>query len=264
MDVKKKTRKKIFTFIALTFLISSIFYLWIASEDTARNVGGFFMWSPGIAAVLTQLIYKDSILSFGWKLDSWKYLFKGIAIALIYSIVIYSFVWITGLGGFQSIPFLNLIIYLTAGLFIACLTALGEEIGWRGFLVPELIKITSPTKTALISGGIWALWHYPLIIFGDYRSIAPLWFQLLTFTLSVIGMGFLTAWLRIKSGSIWPVVIWHGAHNLFIQQVFLDMTFDTGITEFFVDDFGIGLTISFLFIGYVFWRKLSQITFESQ
>ena len=260
MSMRRKTVKKLITFIGLTFLMSSVFYFQLGRLETAKDIGGFLMWSPGLAAFITQLAYRDPLRDFGWKISSWKYLLWGLAIALIYAGVIYSIVWMSGLGGYQPIPVRTLIIYLTAGLGVACFTALGEEIGWRGFLVPELLKVSSARKTALISGVIWAVWHYPVIIFGDYRSAAPLWFQLSMFTISVVGMGILTTWLRLRSGSIWPAVVWHGAHNLFVQQIFLSMTFNTWKTEYFVDDFGIGLSIAFLIIGVVYWRRLKDKT----
>jgi membrane protease YdiL (CAAX protease family) len=139
------------------------------------------------------------------------------------------------------------------------LAALGEEIGWRGFLIPELIKFTSYTKAALVTGIIWAIWHYPGIIYADYNSSTPLMFQLVVFTVAVIGYSILTAWLRLKSGSIWPAVLWHAGHNLFIQQIFLMMTNDTGITDYFVDDFGIGVLIASITMGIVFWNKRSEL-----
>ena len=79
------------------------------------------------------------------------------------------------------------------------------------------------------------------------------------FTVAVIGYSVLTAWLRLKSGSIWPAVLWHGGHNLFILQIFLMMTTDTGITYYFVDDFGIGILIASLIMGIVFWKKRSEL-----
>jgi len=50
------------------------------------------------------------------------------------------------------------------GLVQSLATALGEEIGWRGFLVPELFKTMGFTSAALFSGVVWACWHYPLVI----------------------------------------------------------------------------------------------------
>jgi membrane protease YdiL (CAAX protease family) len=141
------------------------------------------------------------------------------------------------------------------GLFPASAAALGEEIGWRGLLVPELARITTFTRTALLTGIFWAVWHYPAIIFADYHSSVPRWFDLLSITISVFGMTVFTAWLRLKTGSIWPAVLWHGNHNLLIQSVLLRMTVDTGVTEYLVDDFGVGVLISSVVLGYVFWRK---------
>jgi uncharacterized protein len=55
-------------------------------------------------------------------------------------------------------------------------TVIGEEIGWRGFLVPELVKRHSLPATAIISGFIWAIWHYPVLLFADYHSPVPAWY----------------------------------------------------------------------------------------
>ena len=49
----------------------------------------------------------------------------------------------------------------------------GEEIGWRGLLVPELVKVTSFTKTALIIGIVWAAWHIPGIFLADLSGDTP-------------------------------------------------------------------------------------------
>jgi Type II CAAX prenyl endopeptidase Rce1-like len=45
----------------------------------------------------------------------------------------------------------------------------GEEIGWRGLLVPALVDAYGERKAALLSGIVRALWHLPLVIFGTYR-----------------------------------------------------------------------------------------------
>jgi membrane protease YdiL (CAAX protease family) len=245
-------------FIGLTFLFSSIVYLWIFFTGSVHDVGFIWMWSPGTAAILTQLIFRDRLRDFGWRLPKPRFLVWGYLIVILYAGAIYGVTWISGLGEFTPLPIEKLLVYLTAGMVLACFAGLGEEIGWRGFLVPELMKLYSPRKAALISGGIWAVWHYPAILFGDYNSPTPIWYQLVTFTITVLGMAILTAWLRIRSGSLWPSVVWHGAQNLFVQQIFLSMTLDTGLTDYIVYDFGIGLTIAFLIIGIISWAKLGN------
>jgi membrane protease YdiL (CAAX protease family) len=79
------------------------------------------------------------------------------------------------------------------------------------------------------------------------------------FTISVIGMSIFTAWFRLKSGSIWPVVLWHGAHNVLIQSSFMQMTVDTGLTEYFVDDHGLGVMLASVVVGYLFWRRREEL-----
>ena len=217
MENRRRILKKIFVFLVLAFALSSIAYYVMITTGTAHKIGGIWMWSPGVAAILTRLLFQESIHDFGWQPGERKYLVLGLGIPFLYALIIYSFVWITGLGNFSPQPFFQIAIFATAGLFFACLAALGEEIGWRGFLIPELINITSFTKATLFTGIIWAIWHFPAIIYADYNRPTPLLFQLIVFTIAVIGYSVLTAWLRLKSGSIWPVVLWHGGHNLFIQ-----------------------------------------------
>jgi membrane protease YdiL (CAAX protease family) len=91
---------------------------------------------------------------------------------------------LTGLGGFKRalshrpLP-LSLFLLATVGFLINVVYALGEELGWRGLLVPELAKVTGFGGTVAISAGVWALYHYPLILFGDYHSAAPRWWSFL-------------------------------------------------------------------------------------
>jgi membrane protease YdiL (CAAX protease family) len=249
---------KVVTFIVLTFAISSVFYVIMHATGTARDVGALWMWSPALAAILTQWLFRGSILNLGWGLGNKKYLLLGLLVPVLYAGIIYGIAWSTGLAGFRK-PAPAYILFLPIGLAAACLAALGEEIGWRGLLVPELSKLTTFTKTVLLTWVVWAAWHYPTIIFSDYHSQAPRWFDLSTLTISVLGLSCFTAWLRLKSNSIWPVVIWHGAHNLLIQEAFIHMTSDTPLSKFFIDDFGIGLVIATLILGYIFWKKQLEL-----
>ena len=97
------------------------------------------------------------------------------------------------------------------------LFALGEEIGWRGYLLPNLLKLTSPRKATLLHGLLWGLAHTPLIYFGfnygsDYWG-AP-WSGILMMTLVCIILGTWLAYVTIRSQSILPAVIFHGAGNV--------------------------------------------------
>ncbi len=215
------------------------------------------MWSPALAAILTQIVFRGSLEELGWRLGPTRYLLWGALIPLAYSVAIYGFAWATGLAGFQSPP-TNLIVLFVPGLFAACFAALGEEIGWRGFLVTHLMTTTSFRDTILISWIVWAVWHYPAIVWADYHSDAPLWFDVTSLTIALLGMSAMTAWMRLRSGSIWPVVIWHGAHNFLIQTVILAMTVRTEFSEYVVDDFGLGVMASGAVLAVIFLRSAAE------
>jgi membrane protease YdiL (CAAX protease family) len=133
--------------------------------------------------------------------------------------------------------------------------ALGEEIGWRGFLVPELAKVVKLPMIGLISGLMWAVYHYPVFLFSDYNAGTEAWFGLTCFTLMVIAGSFIMAWLVLKARSLWPAAILHASHNLFIQSIFTPLTRDTGPTKYIIDEFGVGLVITSAIAVLIVWRK---------
>jgi uncharacterized protein len=95
--------------------------------------------------------------------------------------------------------------------------ALGEEIGWRGYLLPILLKLTSQRKAVLLHGLLWGLAHAPLIYFGfNYGSNywgAP-WSGILMMTLVCTVLGTWLAYVTIRSESILPAVLLHGVSNV--------------------------------------------------
>jgi len=148
----------------------------------------------------------------------------------------------------------------TFGVVRSTASALGEEIGWRGFLVPELAKTFNFTSTALISGVVWATWHYPGLIWADYNSGTPAWYGLTCFTMMVIAISFVFAWMRLKSGSLWTGALLHASHNLYIQGIFTPMTSDTGKTAWFIDEFGAVLPVVVILFAIYFWKKRQEIS----
>jgi membrane protease YdiL (CAAX protease family) len=187
----------------------------------------------------------------------------GYLLPLIAWLAVYGLTWSTGLGGFSSealtsetgfgLP-LAFAMEATFSVLILMVFTLGEELGWRGLLVPELSKITSFTQLSLISGVIWTVYHLPILFFADYHSAAPTWYVFLCFIIEVVAFSFVYAWLRLKSGSIWPGVILHASFNLF-EGVFNQLTIDRGYTEYFTTEFGAGLAIAFVLIAYWCWKQ---------
>src|ERR1035438_7627775 len=83
-----------------------------------------------------------------------------------------------------------LFLLATLGVISSAANALGEEIGWRGFLVWEMRKVLPSWAVGLGSGLIWSVWHYPGILFANYNAgTGSHVLQLALFTASVASIG---------------------------------------------------------------------------
>jgi len=275
----------IIVFCLITFILSSIFYYLLYLSRSMEGIASLytlgFSWCPGIAALSTQLIFNRSIRGIGWGRGKITYLAQSYGLPFVYCLLIFSIVWVTGLGDFSfeqlkeamqtefhweghalAVSVIGytilycLLISIIGGFFV-----LGEEIGWRGFLVPVLAQKTSFSKVALISGVTWAVWHYPLFFYAEYNTMTPLWFGIPCTTISIVGISYVLAWFRLKSRSIWPAVLLHTSHNLFMQEIFTSLTAHSQYTKYVVGEFGIGLVLVSLILAYFFWRKRKQLSY---
>jgi uncharacterized protein len=253
----------------------SMFFWWLALgvHGSPYYTTGL-MWAPALGAMLTHCLRREDFGTLGLSGFGGRYAVIGYLLPLFYGTVAYGLIWSLGFGhfpdpaavtrierelGWQVGPaaFIPLFVLLiaTTGILPGLARALGEEIGWRGFLLPRLAHRMGPTWGALVSGLIWTAWHVPLLIFGDYHSAAPRWFALSCFAVMVVSLSFVLAWLRLKSGSVWPCAILHACHNILIQVVFTPLTADRGaITGYAADEFGFAVpTVAFI-IALSIWR----------
>lgn len=236
------------------------------------------MWCPALAALVSCRLLGRDFRSLAWRWPAGRYFGAGYFIPLAYASLAYGLVWAFRLGGWNS-EFVQLVtqrfglrgvapggalaLYIffsaTAGMIRGMATALGEEIGWRGFLVPELAKQMSFTKLSLLSGIIWALWHSPLLLFADYNAGTNRWYALACFAVMVISISFIFAWLTLKSGSLWSAALLHASHNLFIQQVYDNLMRDTGKTLWYTTEFGVALAVVTAGFAIYFWARRGEV-----
>ncbi len=104
------------------------------------------------------------------------------------------------------------VLLMLAAAPLNAIPALGEEIGWRGWLLPKLMPLGT-LPALLISGVIWALWHAPLVLLGYNYGSAPGWLALACMSAMCVVVGAVLAWTRLRSGSVWPAALGHGAFN---------------------------------------------------
>lgn len=281
--VRQSAQRQVAIYLFLLLLFSSVFYVLILRSHHLGGGGAIsyafgIMWCPALAAFATLKLNGRKLSDLGWKWPSTRYALMSWLIPLCYAACAYGIIWLGGLGGFPNHQFMNslvsgmglhlspqastVIYVLLVGTFGAghnLASALGEEIGWRGFLVPELAKVSSFTGTALISGVIWALWHWPVLIFADYNNGTPAWYGLTCFSVMVVAIAVIFAWMRLKSGSLWTGALLHASHNLYVQRIFTPLTGNSGKTPWFIDEFGAVLPLVTLLFAVYFWRRRREL-----
>ncbi len=112
----------------------------------------------------------------------------------------------------------------------------GEEFGWRGYLQLRLFP-ERPVLSAVITGLIWGVWHYPALLrgydFPDNKVAGPL-----VFTVTAVLFSIILGWLRLKTESIWPCSLAHAAMNAIAASLTV-VLFGGGASLLFVFDLGI-------------------------
>ena len=279
----KPLAKQIVTFLCLVFLFSSLPYFLIIHSHHVMTGNGLavrmIMWCPAAAAFATCALFRIDTRTLGWKWRPLRYEALGYYLPLLYAIPVYVVVWIAvrgsfGLAAFESeaaeslhmagsphLATFGLMIPMlaTLGVIGSLANALGEEIGWRGFLLPRLVGQFGFTFGCVVSGLIWAVWHYPGLLWADYNAGTNPAYALTCFTCMVVAMAFVMGWLRLKSGSLWPCAMLHASHNLFIQAILDRMTASTGLTLYFTTEFGCGLALAIGATAVYFWTRRREL-----
>jgi len=273
-------KRPVLPYVLFAFAFSLPFYLALnlsggRGEGMRLYVTGL-MWCPALAALLACRIagLPRSVLGWAWPPARWLWLSYLLPIA--YGLLVYVPVWLSGLGAFgtgdyaayagKSLGFAAwpawahvaamIALQATAGFVLSCASALGEEIGWRGYLTPALVSRFGFSGGSLLTGLVWASWHVPVLFLANYGDETPRAFAITCFTLSLLGISFVCTWLRLRTDSLWPAVVLHASHNVFITPVFSMLTVANARTPWAIDEFGFMLALVSLGLGaWAWWRR---------
>jgi membrane protease YdiL (CAAX protease family) len=104
-------------------------------------------------------------------------------------------------------------------ILLTIAAGIGEEFGWRGFLLPRLQTRYNALVSSLIVGVFWAIWHFPMFFIEgtsqyDLRLVGGMLPAILGFSLLVIANSIQFTWVFNNTrGSVLLVAVLHGASN---------------------------------------------------
>jgi membrane protease YdiL (CAAX protease family) len=211
-------------FLALLLLFSTLAYVPIIRARSLAALWGYalvlIMWAPGGAALITSWVCYRSLrpCGFGIHRRTWFWLLIAVAVPIIYTLAIHlplQALGIVRLGG----PALT-VGFLVVGFFQSLFYSTGEELGWRGFFAPLLMKQLGFLRGNALVGVCWALYHAPAILLAGYGRFAYPLLGLLLFTCTVMALSLFLGFLRLASGSLWPAAVFHCTHNLIFLHLF--------------------------------------------
>lgn len=199
-----------------------------------------YMWAPGLAHLFTRLVTRE-----GWRdlylrpniLRGWPYWLAGWilpAVATILGAALFFAVFpqyfdpslkmlrdmlaktpATAALNPWLIAAANTAVGIVISPFVNGLFTLGEEFGWRAYLLPRLMPLGG-RRAAIVLGLIWGAWHWPVIAMGyeygaGYAGFP--WVGFLLFLPFTVALSIFLAWITLRGGSVWPAVIGHAAVN---------------------------------------------------
>lgn len=248
-DYIKKILIYIFICFAISYLLEFLFILPYARSTEmadalqATSLSALAMMIPALSVLLTRLFTKEGFIDhkikFNIKEGRIKYYilawFLPLVLVLLGAVIYFAvfseeFDWnmayylgnVTKSGTIVTAEALRatmisqLITGVILGPVLNCITCFGEEWGWRGYLLPKLMKIMPMYTAIIVDGVIWGLWHLPLIIGGknygfDYDGYP--YAGILMMVLFCVVYGIVLSYFTVKTDSCIPAVIGHGALN---------------------------------------------------
>ena len=239
--------------------------LGITSEFAAAAL---YMFTPAEAVLIMLLIVtREGYSREGWEvlglhrlgLSVWWIAF---GVTLLITVAASVIVWATPLASFvvpeQGIGG-RLIGFVMQVLLFMFTFVLGEEVGWRGYLLPKLLSLGRRRALAL-SGLVWATWHMPLILLTPIFPVGNKLISLPLFYGTFVAASFFFGYLRIYTGSVWPASIAHSMHNAAwgTLAAFTATSYPLIVNKYLVGDYGILILIGGVIASIWVGRRLMR------
>jgi membrane protease YdiL (CAAX protease family) len=210
-------------YLAITYALALAIALALPHADIAPLIS---IGVPVIAVAITVLVTlprgerRAAWAGVGFRTPSWRAVLVAVAGPIV--IVCLSFAIASALGVVRFAgpdgSTAGMLLNLAITTLVFGVVFLGEEIGWRGFLLFRLGAVMSLRRAALATGACHAVFHLPLLtLTTTYQSAGNRWIVVPTVMVTLTLAGVWYGWLRLWSHSIWPVSLSHSAFNNVIE-----------------------------------------------
>jgi len=270
-------RNPVWSFLIINYIISWAF-LYPSYQIIKQNgeitplalIGIIGAYGPTIAAIIVQSIIAKTDLR---KLFRTLLKVKG-------GLYLYIFVLTTPIG-LYALAYLITAILFNGDLnvhwilgisnipiwFLAALPfgPMGEELGWRGFMLPKLMEKFSAIKSTLFVGLAWGVWHlasftFPGAAIPDFLPVS-VWTIALYFT-NTIALSLVFTYVHIKSGgSVFFAILLHAFFNAasnIVFSFFSDTENFTILTSTYILNILLAAICGFLLINKIQKRQLQS------
>lgn len=215
------SKAAIFTVLVMVLAVGAALLIRMQGDFPGPGLWAVWMFTPTMATLTMLLVVtREGYSKEGWKslgvhclgLSVWWIAFGG---TLLITVAATAIVWATPLASFvvpeggMVDPLINFL--FKVALFTLTFT-LGEEIGWRGYLLPKLLSV-GRTRALVLVALVWAAWHLVLFLLTPFFSMGNVLIFVPLFVGTIVAASFFFGYLRIYTGSVWPATIAHSVHN---------------------------------------------------
>jgi membrane protease YdiL (CAAX protease family) len=242
MDSVQRARRGLAIFFHVLVATSLPLEVNIAKKGLDPSLVLPLTYAPAFASIVARIVMGEGFGDISFKLD--RRTLRGMVLGVLYPIVVglpaFSIAWTLGLADFEALSKHELgfaipgsspaervvagaLISVSLGLLAMAVLAIGEEVGWRGYMLKRLIDARQP-RPVLTSAVVWALWHTPLVLSGHYNPSPRPVPSFIMFFIALSGTAWVMARLRLSTGSVWPAIVLHAAWNSILVQFFAACT----------------------------------------
>jgi membrane protease YdiL (CAAX protease family) len=218
-------RRGLLVYLATVAVLSTPIEFGIIATDALAEIGTSVLWLTGlmlvptVGSVVARLAQREGFADLRFRRGRNVGPALALAAGLPFAVgaVAYGVAWITGLVGVQTPPLGQWAAIFGFMLALNLVLSTGEELGWRGYMLPRMVQAGVPAPL-LVSSLVWGLWHVPLFLWGDFVHEGPAPVIATALLLgTTTALGYILGRLRLDTGNVWPAVVLHIVWNTVIQ-----------------------------------------------